>query len=186
MKNTIRIAGIMENSIVDGPGIRIAIFTQGCYHRCEGCHNPETWDIYSGVEYRLDDLAKTIANSNHVSKLTFTGGEPLLWASELGWLIDILKNKYNKDYHIMVYTGFTFDMLFKQYKSYKSLISNVGSEDYLKAWVNLFENIDLLVDGKFDIKLKTLDLKFRGSSNQKIYDVKQSIMLDKPVLSDLN
>ena len=82
MANTIRIAGIIENSIVDGPGIRTAIFTQGCYHKCEGCHNPETWDVNGGVEYRLDDLAKSIASIKRVNKLTFSGGEPFLWASE--------------------------------------------------------------------------------------------------------
>ena len=185
MGNTIRIAGIIENSIVDGPGIRTTIFTQGCYHHCAGCHNPETWAIDGGIEYRLDDLAKSITSSKHVKKLTFSGGEPFLWPAELGLLINILRTKYQKDYHIMVYTGYTFEVLFKQYKTYKALTEKF-KPDYEASWVNFFESIDLLVDGKFDQKLKTMDLKFRGSSNQKIYDVKQSIMLDKPILSDLN
>ena len=185
MGNTIRIAGILENSIVDGPGIRTTIFTQGCYHHCKGCHNPETWNLNDGIEYRLDDLAKTIIQSKHVKKLTFSGGEPFLWPAELGLLLNILKIKYHKDYHIMVYTGYTFDMLFKEYHKNKAFSSKfVNSSE--SNWVYFFENIDLLVDGKFDENLKTLDLRFRGSSNQKIYDVKQSILLDKPILSDLN
>ena len=185
MGNTIRIAGIIENSIVDGPGIRTTIFTQGCFHQCEGCHNPETWALDGGIEYRLDDLAKSITDIKRISKITFSGGEPFLWPAELGKIIEILQVKYHKNYHIMVYTGYNFDMLFKQYKNYKKLTENLNSE-YEYYWVNFFENIDLLVDGMFMINQKTFDLRFRGSSNQKIYDVKQSIMLDKLVLSDLN
>ena len=185
MAISIRIAGIIENSIVDGPGIRTTIFTQGCYHHCEGCHNPETWDIDGGIQYDLHDLAASIVRSKHVKKLTFSGGEPFLWPSELGHLIEIFKMKYQKDYHIMVYTGYQFEVLFKQYKTYKNLVSKF-KPTYEYYWTYFFDNIDLLVDGRFDQKLKTMDLKFRGSSNQKIYDVKQSIMLDKPILSDLN
>ena len=85
----------------------------------------------------------------------------------------------------MVYTGYSFDILFKQYKQHKTLVEKFKST-YEYYWTYFFENIDLLVDGRFDQKLKTLELKFRGSSNQKIYDVKQSVMLDKPILSDLN
>ena len=185
MGNTIRIAGIIENSIVDGPGIRTAIFTQGCYHRCKGCHNPETWDIEGGIEYRLDDLACTISKIKRVNKLTFTGGDPFLWPSELGKLLQILHDKYNKDYHIITYSGYMFDILFKQYKIYKKLIKHV-KPDYEYYWTYFFEHIDLIVDGPFIEDKRTMDLPFRGSSNQKIYDVKQSIMLDKPVLSELN
>ncbi|MBQ9358311.1 MAG: anaerobic ribonucleoside-triphosphate reductase activating protein [Abditibacteriota bacterium] len=152
-----RISGIANDSIVDGPGVRTVIFTQGCRHRCPGCHNPETWSFDGGPEYSLPELLAYLEKNCYTKKVTLSGGDPV-YQEELPELCRLLKER---DYHIIVYTGFTWDQ--------------ISDMDFLRY-------IDLLVDGPFVESLQTLDRPFVGSSNQRIIDVRRSLSEGVPVL----
>lgn len=153
----LRIAGILKESVVDGPGIRYVIFTQGCLHNCPGCHNPETHDLNGGYEIDTDEIIRDIDNCHLLSGVTFSGGEPFLQAESLVPLaIEIRKRSLS----IVSYSGYTFEEL-------------TGSEDRSKR--ELLESLDTLIDGKFDLSLRDISLKFRGSKNQRIIDVKKSL-----------
>ena len=162
----IRVNGIIEESIVDGPSIRYVIFTQGCYHNCEGCHNPETHSSDGGYLLSFDKILNTVKENPLIFGVTFSGGEPMLHAETLSKLCDELK-KLGKD--IMVYSGYTFEEIIKD-----------------TSMKELLEKCDLLVDGKFDIQQKNLLLRFRGSSNQRIIDVKKSLLENEVILSEYN
>lgn len=153
------LSGIVEESIVDGPGIRYVLFTQGCPHKCVGCHNPHTHDLNSGNSIEINELVDDI-NSNPLLKgITISGGEPFLQAKQLSKLISKLdKNKLD----IMVYTGF----------EYEYLISNSNEYNNFKS---LIDSADILIDGKFDINLKSDLLPYRGSTNQRSIDCKKSL-----------
>ena len=106
--NTIKIAGIIEESIVDGPGIRFVIFTQGCPHNCFGCHNPQTHDINGGMEVEIDNIIKKISENPLLKGVTLSGGEPFMQANKIAVLLDkIDRNKLN----VITYTGFKYEYL---------------------------------------------------------------------------
>ncbi|SEF97074.1 anaerobic ribonucleoside-triphosphate reductase activating protein [Caloramator fervidus] len=160
----IRIAGIEKESFVDGPGIRYAIFAQGCSHNCKGCHNPSTHDFNKGVLMDVEDIYNDILKRRFIDGVTFTGGDPFFQAEAFSYLANMLK-KHN--YHIIAYSGFYFDDLIKEDK-----------------YLNLLKNIDILIDGPFILKERDLKLKFRGSRNQRIIDVKRSLELNKVITVD--
>ena len=164
----INIAGIEYNSIVDGPGVRTSIFVQGCSHNCEGCHNPETHEFYAGKNFSVDELFSLIEKSSISKKITLTGGDPIYQVSGALKLVNLFKNT---DFDIMVYTGFTYEELLEMSKN---------NED-LQAFL---QKIDYLVDGKFDINKKDIGLKFRGSSNQRIIDIKKTILNNKIITTN--
>ena len=157
MCNKIKIAGIVEESIVDGPGIRFVIFTQGCPHKCVGCHNPQTHDFNMGRYENIDKLAQKIDENPLLSGITLSGGEPFLQSLELSKLIEKIKNK---NLNVITYTGFTYEEL-------------IQSEN--KEVLDLLNKTDILIDGKFILDLKDENLMFRGSSNQRAIDVKKSM-----------
>ena len=173
MIDQINVAGFLENSIVDGPGVRCVLFLQGCPHRCPHCHNPETWANRSDTFRPIMDVAETIVSVSHVNKLTISGGEPLIQVHALLQLLDILHNKFHRNYHIMCYTGF----------KYEDLVGQLAVRNDLKS---LLSQIDLLVDGPFIYSEKSMDLRFRGSKNQRIIEMKNSLMLGEMILSNLN
>lgn len=155
--NLIKVAGFVRESIVDGPGIRYVIFTQGCYHNCPGCHNPQTHDPKKGFQISTDEIFSEIKQNPLLQGITFSGGEPFLQASNLLNLAYQVK-KIGLD--IVTYTGYLFeDILY--------------SKD--DAQIKLLNATDILIDGKFVQNLKHEDLQFRGSSNQRIIDVKKSL-----------
>jgi anaerobic ribonucleoside-triphosphate reductase activating protein len=160
----IRMAGIVKESIVDGPGIRFVLFVQGCLHNCLGCHNPETHDLSGGCEIDTQDIIRDIMSAPFLNGVTFSGGEPFLQADKL-W--EVAKAVKEKDYNIAAYTGFLFE----------ELINN-SSPSVRK----LLELTDILIDGKFKIEEKDLSLKFRGSKNQRVIDVKKSMASGSVVL----
>ena len=163
--NTIKIAGIIEESIVDGPGIRFVIFTQGCPHNCFGCHNPQTHDINGGMEVEIDNIIKKISENPLLKGVTLSGGEPFMQANKIAVLLDkIDRNKLN----VITYTGF----------KYEYLIHNTNAEN---GFMDLLNRTDILIDGKFEIENKDENLKFMGSSNQRAIDVRKSLELDKIV-----
>lgn len=157
MGNTLRIAGTVGESIVDGPGIRYVIFTQGCPHGCPGCHNPETHDFAGGHEIDTETLLAEIRRNGLVSGVTFSGGEPFEQAEALLPLARQLKADGR---HLMAYSGYTYEQLIAD--------SRAGVR-------GLLEQLDLLVDGRYEAEHRSLELRFRGSTNQRVLDVPASL-----------
>lgn len=164
----IRIAGTVNDSIVDGNGLRYTIFVQGCPHHCKGCHNPQTHSFDGGKEVSISDLFETITSNTLLDGVTFSGGEPFAQAKPLVELADLVKQ--NTNLNIVTYTGYTFEE-----------IINSNNPD----WIALLNSTDILIDGKFIEDLKSYELRFRGSSNQRYIDVKQSLLQHKVVLADI-
>ncbi|WP_406242087.1 anaerobic ribonucleoside-triphosphate reductase activating protein [Tissierella carlieri] len=149
----IRIAGIEEESIVDGPGIRFVIFTQGCNHQCIGCHNPETHSFDGGELVDIDSIVNMIKENPLLDGITISGGEPFEQSLECSILAKKVKVL---GLSVVTYTGYTFE----------EILHN-------KKFRDLLLQTDLLIDGKFDISEKSMMLQFRGSTNQRIIDVKK-------------
>lgn len=161
----IRLSGLVEESIVDGPGIRFVVFSQGCPHKCKGCHNPHTFDVKAGYDQNISDIIEKIKKNPLLSGVTFSGGEPFLQAEAFS---EIAKKSHEMGLNVMSYTGYTFESLKSGFKTNPS-------------WKTLIENIDILVDGPFEIEKKNLLLKFRGSENQRIIDIRETLRSGVPV-----
>lgn len=155
----IRIAGTVQDSIVDGPGLRYVVFVQGCPHRCEGCHNPQTHDFSGGRLTDIDALFDECVENPLTMGVTFSGGEPFSQAEALYELGARLKQR---GYNLMCYSGWTFEELLKK----------AETEEFVGKLLGI---IDILVDGRFEHSHRSLTLKFRGSTNQRILDVKKSL-----------
>jgi len=162
----IRLYGKVINSIVDGPGIRYSIYTQGCAHHCKNCHNPKSWDFKGGIEEDTTDIINEILRDKLVSGITFSGGDPIYQYEACLKLIEDLRVVSDKHYDVAVWTGFTFEELLSDQKYRKFLTK-----------------IDVIVDGPYMDDLRDLKLKWRGSSNQRIIDVKESLKQGKAVLT---
>ncbi|MCI9483132.1 MAG: anaerobic ribonucleoside-triphosphate reductase activating protein [Clostridiaceae bacterium] len=157
MGQALRLAGTVAESIVDGPGIRYVIFTQGCPHCCPGCQNPETHDFTGGYEASPDALLEEIRRNRLVSGVTFSGGEPFAQAAAL---LPIAQALHEEGKHLMAYTGYTFEELLE------------SREEAVQA---LLGTLTLLVDGRFELSQRSLELRFRGSANQRVLDVQRSL-----------
>ncbi|MCQ2547708.1 MAG: anaerobic ribonucleoside-triphosphate reductase activating protein [Clostridia bacterium] len=164
----IRIAGIIRESIVDGPGLRFVIFCQGCIHKCPGCHNPESHDFQGGYDCEIEKIIKAVDDNPLLQGVTFSGGEPFNQAEAFLELAKILKAK---GIHIMSYSGFTFEELMDMAKT----------DDAVRELMN---NIDILVDGRFVQEERDLSLIFRGSRNQRVLDLKKSLESGEAVWDD--
>ena len=149
----LRIAGTVNDSIVDGPGIRYTIFTQGCPHHCPGCHNPQTHDFAGGQDADVENILKEIFNNPILSGVTFSGGEPFCQAEALVPIAEAIKEKGK---HLMIYTGYLLEHLQK--------MENAGIQ-------RLLELADVIVDGPFILAEKNLTLSYRGSENQRVIDM---------------
>lgn len=156
----IRIAGLVPESFVDGDGIRFAIFMQGCLRHCEGCHNPETHALDGGRLLDTNEIISAIKKNPLLDGITLTGGEPFLQIEAANELARAAKNF---GLNVWCYTGFNF-------------------EDLPPEAEPLLENIDVLIDGAFIESLRDLELQFRGSSNQRIIDIKKTREQKKIVL----
>ena len=167
--SVLRISGVVSDSIVDGPGIRFVIFSQGCVHHCKGCHNPSTFDLNGGTVVEIDDLMNEIKKNPLLKGVTFSGGEPFLQASSFA---EIAKQCHSLGLDVISYTGYTFETL-------------VSGFDEHPEWKTLLENVDILIDGPFIEEKKSLMLLFRGSSNQRILNAKVSLNALQPVLMNL-
>lgn len=165
----IRIAGVVEESFVDGPGIRFTVFVQGCPHRCEGCHNPETHDFNGGRIVDTDELFEQCCANPLINGVTFSGGEPFCQAAALYELGCRFKDR---GLNLMCYSGWTFEELLEKSRSEKDVKALLSITDYL-------------VDGRFELSQRSLGLKFRGSTNQRIIDVQKSLLENIVVLVDL-
>lgn len=163
----IRLAGeITTDSIVDGEGIRSVIWCQGCIHNCPGCHNPETHDFNSGYLIDVETVCEKIKNLEFQDGITLSGGDPLC---QIEACKHIAKFCQEIGLNVWCYTGYKMEDLLK--RSVK--------ENHLKE---LLENIDVLVDGKFILELKSFNVPFRGSQNQRLINSKQSILENKVIL----
>lgn len=156
---SIKIAGIIKESIVDGPGIRMVIFTQGCKHNCKNCHNPETHDINGGYDIEIDEIISMINKNPLLDGITLSGGDPLLQIEES---LELAKKVKDKKLNIILYTGYKFE----------DILIKLKENSILRELLN---QIDVLIDGKYIEEEKDLLLKFRGSKNQRIINVKESL-----------
>lgn len=169
----LKVAGFAKNSVVDGPGIRYTIFTQGCYHNCEGCHNPQTHSPVGGYFANTDDIYEEIIKNKTYNGITFSGGEPFLQADALADLAIKINRTKTYEFDIICYSGFTYEE-----------IQNIIKEGCL-SYSRLLSNIDYLIDGKFDKDKASLDCKWRGSTNQRIIDVRKSLQSGQIVETEL-
>lgn len=149
----LRLAGVEEESIVDGPGLRMTVFTQGCRHNCKGCHNPQTHPLSGGEPRALSSLLDAFLENPLLRGMTFSGGEPFLQAAPLARLA-IAIHEAGGD--IVCYTGYYYEDLRR--------MAMKGDE----AVEALLSVVDVLVDGPYVEELRDLDLAFRGSSNQRL------------------
>ncbi len=167
-----RIAGLIKNDMVDGSGFCVSLWTQGCPHRCPGCHNPETWDFNGGTEITLDDLEKEIfeaLNANGVERnFSVLGGEPLCEENLYDVAKIISKVRHNfPDRKIFVWTGYIYEEL----KEKNNSVLNV-----------LFNDIDILIDGRFEIDKRDITLWLRGSRNQRVIDMQKTLNAGRIIL----
>ena len=156
------LAGIVTDSIVDGPGIRTCIFCQGCPHHCEGCHNPETWEFGTGTPMEAQRLLEIVRSNPLCRGVTFSGGEPFAQAEGFAQLAELLKDA---GYEVASYSGYTFEQLLQGTPAQRKLL----------------EKLDVLIDGPFILAERSLQLVFRGSRNQRILDVPKSLAAGKAV-----
>ena len=157
----ISVISIVESTSVDGPGLRTTVYCAGCGHRCKGCHNPQSWDINSGTLTDVTILADRLLATGE--DITFSGGDPMFQAEAFAELATIIKSRSNRN--IWCYTGYTFEQLLRHPQA-----------------LNLLKHIDVLVDGRFVEELKSKDLLFRGSSNQRLIDVQKSLKAGEIVI----
>ncbi len=161
----IRIAGISNDSIVDGPGIRYTIFFQGCKHHCLNCHNPSTHDFSGGYLIEIDEIINSVKKNPLLDGITLSGGDPLFQPEGV---IELSKKCKELGLSVVCYTGYKYEEL-QKFVNFNELL----------------ENIDYLIDGRYVDSLRDLSLKYRGSSNQRIIDVRKSIAREKIILVDL-
>lgn len=159
---TLRIFGTADDSIVDGPGIRFSVFTQGCKHACPGCHNPEAQAFGGGEEINLDELKAKIEANPLLAGITLTGGEPFEQAQPL---LELTLWAKQRGLNVWAYSGYLFEQLL------------VGVPS---IWARrLAMAVDVLVDGPFIQDQMSLELKWRGSANQRIIDIPASLAAGK-------
>ncbi len=152
-----RIAGTVQDSIVDGPGFRFTVFTQGCSHHCPGCHNPQTHDPSGGTEHTVEELLERMRSNPLTDGLTLSGGEPFEQPEEC---LLLAQGAHESGLNVWSYTGYLFEFLRDQ-----------GTE----AQKALLRELDVLVDGPFLLEQRTLSLPWRGSRNQRVIDVPKSL-----------
>lgn len=166
----IRIASYIDDSIVDGPGIRFTIFFQGCDHKCKGCFNPETRDFNKGTLIEEEELFNRIKENPLLSGVTFSGGDPFY---QIKGALSLAKLIKTTNLNIFAYTGFLYEELLEKAKSDKDLDE-------------LLHLVDYLVDGPFILEQKDISLRYRGSKNQRIIDLKKSLNERKIVIKDFD
>ena len=170
MSTTLRLAGVIRESIVDGPGIRMTVFVQGCPHHCKGCHNEGTWDFDGGYDGTVERIIEEAGKDKLIKGVTLSGGEPMCQAKALS---ELARQARAIGLNVLCYTGYTFEKLL------------ADAEDH-PEYIELLALCDWLVDGPFIEDQKSLMLHFRGSRNQRILDVPASLKAGKAILSDIN
>ena len=154
---------------MDGPGIRMTIFTQGCNHHCPGCQNPQTHDFNGGHFIEIDEILSMIDENPLLDGITFSGGDPMDQAAAL---VPLAREIKERGMNLVIFTGYTYERLME--------LSHERPDMF-----ELLTFADILIDGPFIMAKKSLELKFRGSSNQRIIDVQKSLVEGFVVLHDL-
>ena len=155
-EKSIRLAGIIRESITDGPGIRFVVFCQGCPHHCEGCHNQETWDFNGGKDVSIEKILDAIDQNGLINGVTFSGGEPFQQPEAF---LALAKEIRKRGLDLMIYTGYLYEDL------------KAKNDPNIDELIHL---ADYIVDGPFILEQRDISLKFRGSTNQRIIDVKET------------
>lgn len=166
MSDTIRLYGLVTDSIVDGPGFRTAIFVQGCPYHCEGCHNPQSQPFEGGTVWTLNDVEKKFSNNPLLSGITLSGGEP---AEQAAPCAELARRAHQKGLNVWTYSGSTLEKLTERAKNDPAL-------------AELLNETDVLVDGPFLLAQRSLELDFCGSKNQRLIDMNESRRQGKVVL----
>lgn len=167
--SALKLAGIIRESIVDGPGIRFVVFAQGCPHQCPGCHNQQTWPFAGGFEAEPRTILTQIQKNPLLRGVTLSGGEPFC---QSGAMAELAKLSHACGLTVITYTGFLYETLTRKAKE----DPDVGE---------LLRQTDILIDGPFLQDQKSYELSFRGSANQRAIDVKQSLETKTIVLAKL-
>lgn len=167
----LHLAGVIRESIVDGPGFRFVVFVQGCPHHCKGCQNLQTWSFTEGgYDTTVENIVNAVKADKLVTGVTLSGGEPFTQAKAL----TVLARELRKEgIDVMAFSGWTFEEL------------REGSNEE-NCWSDLLRELSLLIDGRFIEEQMSLELKFRGSKNQRIIDVQRSLAAGETILSELN
>lgn len=160
----LRIAGYVNDSIVDGPGLRFAVFAQGCPHACPGCHNPETHDMNGGREEETDTLIAEMKKNPLLSGITLSGGDPMMQPEAC---LELARAAHDMHLNVWMYTGYTWEEIMAQEN---------------EAWNKLVKETDVLVDGPFILSQRSLELDYCGSKNQRLIDVQKSLAKGEVVL----
>ena len=160
----ISLSGVTGDSIVDGPGLRLTIFTQGCLHHCPGCHNPQTHDPEGGSWADTEDILAAAAENPLLDGITLSGGDPFLQPVPC---LALAEGAHKIGFNVWTYTGYTWEALWEENAPEK---------------IALLKETDVLVDGPFLLAERSLELRFCGSRNQRLIDVKKSLAEDKVVL----
>lgn len=160
----IQIAGIVPESIVDGPGFRYVVFTQGCLHACPGCHNPETHDPNGGREVSVESIVEAMGKNRLIDGLTLSGGEPFLQVEPC---LALAKAAHALGLNVWAYSGYTFEELMADREKSR-----------------LVAECDVLVDGPFILAQRTLEKRFRGSKNQRVIDVGRTLEQSQIALAE--
>lgn len=184
---SLRLAGVVRESIVDGPGLRFAIFCQGCPHNCPKCHNQDTHDFSGGYDCDIQKIVNAIEENPLLSGVTFSGGEP---SHQPVAFLEIAKKVKSRGLNIWMYSGYTLEELLSRANSAISDLDNPNDDSSQTSEKNkeqvalkgLLSLIDVLVDGKFINELKDLTLPFRGSKNQRLIDMAATKRHNKIVL----
>ena len=155
----LRLFGEVKESITDGPGLRYAIFAQGCPHYCVGCHNPESHSFTDGYLIRGEEILEEICKNPLLDGATLSGGEPFMQAEEFAQMAKVVRSH---NLSVIVFSGYTYEELLDLSKE-------------RKGYMDLLMNVDILIDGRFEIEKKSMDLRFRGSTNQRAIDVQKSL-----------
>lgn len=163
-----RIAGTINDSIVDGPGFRFTIFTQGCPHRCPGCHNPKTHDFEGGKLADTQEIIEKFRKNELLDGITLSGGEPLCQSEACRVLA---RAAHESGLNVWCYTGYTFEELMEGFEAHPE-------------WAALLQEVDVLVDGRFILAQRTLEARFRGSKNQRLIDVPASLAQGRAVVME--
>lgn len=161
---------LQRGSIVDGVGIRAVIWTQGCPHNCFKCHNPLTHDYDGGFLVDVEDLKKELSFIDIEEGVTFSGGDPFVQPEQCA---ELAKFCHEQKLNVWCYTGYTWE----------ELISKSNDNSHI---MNFLKEIDVLIDGRFVFKLKSLEAKFRGSKNQRVIDVKKSLKRKEIITIDID
>ena len=175
---------ITHDDMNNGDGLRVVLWLSGCSHHCYNCQNPQTWNHDSGIPF--DESAKqeifNELSKDYISGITFSGGDPL-YENNLDEVLKLVKEIRISfpDKTIWLYTGYDFDLLNSKYNEYKYTPFASNTDEWLTRW-EIISNLNIVVDGEYIDEQKDLTLKWRGSKNQRVIDVKQSLAKNKVIL----